>query len=60
MIMITTICVIDSVIAYAFQQVVKHAIIHVGLGEIIVRRFFTITGIGRIRSGWRNAENCFV
>jgi hypothetical protein len=42
------ICIIDieSVIAYAFQQVVNHTIIHVGLGETIIRRCFTVNGIG--------------
>jgi hypothetical protein len=42
------ICIIDieSVIAYAFQQVVDHTIIHVGLGETIIRRCFTVNGIG--------------
>ncbi len=54
------ICIIGSVIAYAFQQVVEHDIIRVGQGEIIIGRCLIGTGIGWITSGWMNADNCFV
>jgi hypothetical protein len=40
------ICIIGSVIAYAFQQVVEHDIIRVGQGEIIIGRCLIGTGIG--------------